>query len=346
MSGEHGSPQPEPGIGRSLRRAREERGLTLQQVEQRTKIRTRYLLGLEREDFGVLPTVYVLGSLKTYADHLGLDGAGLSGQLKARLEQPTEPDLSAQLAGLRETRDEDDEYEAVPLTAVGFDQLFLGMGAVVISILVVMTVVTTSVQRDESPVSQLDEPSTPETPSEIALAGNVLDKPDRQPRSEGAQPRAENGRGGRDTDEKNDQPRNDSGSSKDDKGQTEEPENASPQDSVFDDVKFVPVSPSTTGTASPAASASPQPTSTAPASTAPASTAPATDVPAPGAASSEATPGSATTEPAPTTTQPAPVTTGTPNRPGPSEAQSGDIDASRLVEGIAAQVNDAVGSTP
>ena len=336
MDGEHGSPRP--GIGRSLQRAREERGLTLQQVEQRTKIRARYLQGLEREDFGVLPTVYVLGSLKTYADHLGLDGADLSRQLRARLEQPTEPDLSAQLSDLRETRD--DEYEAAPLTAAGFDQLFLGMGAVVISILVMMTVVTASVQKDESPVSQLDEPSTPETPSEIALAGNVLDKPDRQPRSEGAPARAENNKDGRGTDGKDDQPKKDSGPSKAGKDRAEEAENASSRDSVFDNVKFVPMSPSTTGTASPAASASPQPTSPAPAS--PVAT---SDAPEPGAASSEATPGAATTGPAPTT-QPAPVATGAPNRPGPQEAQPGGIDASRLVDGITAQVNDSMGSTP
>ena len=242
-----------------MRRAREERGLTLQQVEQGTKIRVRYLQGLEREDFGVLPTVYVLGSLKTYADHLGLDGADLSRQLKARLEQPTEPDLSAQLVALRETGDE--EYEATPLTAIGFDQLFLGMGAVVISILVVMTVVTASVQGDGSPVSQLEDPSTPETSSEIALAGNLLDEPDRQPRSEGAPTGERNDKDGRDADEKDDQPKNDSGPSKNDTDRPEqEAENASSQDSLFDDVKFVPMSPSSPRAAGAAPStASPTP---------------------------------------------------------------------------------------
>ena len=42
-------------IGPILERARMERGLTLDEAEQATKIRKRYLSGLEREDYEVLP---------------------------------------------------------------------------------------------------------------------------------------------------------------------------------------------------------------------------------------------------------------------------------------------------
>ncbi|WP_273845626.1 helix-turn-helix domain-containing protein [Rubrobacter calidifluminis] len=63
------------GIGEELRRAREERGLMLEDVERATKIRRRYLEGIEREDYGVMPApVYVRGFVRTYADYLGLDG--------------------------------------------------------------------------------------------------------------------------------------------------------------------------------------------------------------------------------------------------------------------------------
>jgi cytoskeleton protein RodZ len=74
-----------PKIGPVLEQARKERGLTLDDVEQATKIRKRYLAGLEREDYGVLPdAVYAQGFLKTYANYLGLDGEELSRQLKDR----------------------------------------------------------------------------------------------------------------------------------------------------------------------------------------------------------------------------------------------------------------------
>jgi cytoskeleton protein RodZ len=78
-------PNGDGKIGQILEKTRKERGLTLDEVENATKIRKRYLSGLEREDFGVLPdAVYVQGFLKTYANYLGLDGEELSRELKDR----------------------------------------------------------------------------------------------------------------------------------------------------------------------------------------------------------------------------------------------------------------------
>jgi cytoskeleton protein RodZ len=74
----------EAEIGRFLEQKRKERGLSLEEVEQATKIRKRYLKGLERGDYAILPdAVYAMGFLKTYANYLGLDGEALSRQLKS-----------------------------------------------------------------------------------------------------------------------------------------------------------------------------------------------------------------------------------------------------------------------
>jgi cytoskeleton protein RodZ len=79
------TPNGDAKIGQVLEKARKQRGLTLDEVEHATKIRKRYLAGLEREDFGALPdAVYVRGFLKTYANYLGLDGEELSRELKDR----------------------------------------------------------------------------------------------------------------------------------------------------------------------------------------------------------------------------------------------------------------------
>ena len=84
-NGEHNGHQGGAPIGAVLERARRERGLSLRDVEHATKIRTRYLDGLEREDFSVLPdAVYVQGFLKTYANFLGLDGEEMARELKNR----------------------------------------------------------------------------------------------------------------------------------------------------------------------------------------------------------------------------------------------------------------------
>jgi hypothetical protein len=72
-------------IGRSLREAREARGLALEAVEKDTKIRARYLHALEEERFGELPgEAYARGFLRTYADHLGLDGPEVLAAYRAR----------------------------------------------------------------------------------------------------------------------------------------------------------------------------------------------------------------------------------------------------------------------
>jgi cytoskeleton protein RodZ len=70
-------------IGPLLEKKRLEKGLSLKEAEQATKIRTRYLKGLECEDPTALPDpVYARGFLKTYANFLGLDGEQLSREFR------------------------------------------------------------------------------------------------------------------------------------------------------------------------------------------------------------------------------------------------------------------------
>jgi cytoskeleton protein RodZ len=62
-------------IGPSLREARLRQGIDLRDAETATKIRTKYLRALEDERFDQLPAeTYIRGFLRTYAEHLGLDG--------------------------------------------------------------------------------------------------------------------------------------------------------------------------------------------------------------------------------------------------------------------------------
>jgi cytoskeleton protein RodZ len=61
-------------LGSVLIRAREARGLTLEDAERDTRISRRYLQALEAEQFEVIPApVYARGFLRSYASYLGLD---------------------------------------------------------------------------------------------------------------------------------------------------------------------------------------------------------------------------------------------------------------------------------
>ena len=62
-------------IGSSLHEARTRQNLSLEEMEQRTKVRAKYLRLLEDERFEQLPGhAYTKGFLQVYADALGLDG--------------------------------------------------------------------------------------------------------------------------------------------------------------------------------------------------------------------------------------------------------------------------------
>lgn len=76
-------------LGQSLREAREQRGLSLAQVEESTKIKQSYLVALEAEDYAKLPhPTYVKGFIKTYAGFLGLEAQELISLYPHRNLQP------------------------------------------------------------------------------------------------------------------------------------------------------------------------------------------------------------------------------------------------------------------
>lgn len=69
----------ENGVGNKLREARTRRSLSLQEAEEATKIRCRYLLAIENEDWDQLPgDTYARAFIRTYGSFLGLDGERLA----------------------------------------------------------------------------------------------------------------------------------------------------------------------------------------------------------------------------------------------------------------------------
>ena len=87
-----------PEIGNTLREARIRKGLSIKDVEDATKIRSKYLEALEEDDFEVLPgPTFVKGFLRTYAVFLKLDAdaAGRRVPVAATSPQPEQPAVPA-----------------------------------------------------------------------------------------------------------------------------------------------------------------------------------------------------------------------------------------------------------
>jgi len=82
-----------PSIGETLREARMRQRLDIADVEDRTKIRAKYLRALENEEFGMLPgPTFVKTFLRTYAEMLGLDPHVLVEEYRAGFEREDEMD--------------------------------------------------------------------------------------------------------------------------------------------------------------------------------------------------------------------------------------------------------------
>lgn len=98
-------------LGDLLRETREQRDLSLEQVEADTRIRHKFLVALESEDYEALPgQVYVRGFLRTYAAYLGLDAERVSGLYAATLGAreaeplPSVPLVEVDMEGPRDLR--------------------------------------------------------------------------------------------------------------------------------------------------------------------------------------------------------------------------------------------------
>ncbi len=73
--------------GETLRMAREARGYSLEDIEEKLNIRSKYIFALEEEDFEALPgKVYVLGYVKNYARFLSLDVDAITAEVKEKID--------------------------------------------------------------------------------------------------------------------------------------------------------------------------------------------------------------------------------------------------------------------
>ena len=74
-------------IGSTLRETRVRRKTTLQQAEDDTKIRVKYIQAMENDDFDLMPSAaYVKGFLRTYSLYLGLDANVILDEYRSRFE--------------------------------------------------------------------------------------------------------------------------------------------------------------------------------------------------------------------------------------------------------------------
>src|SRR5947209_13536967 len=79
--------EPEvPTVGERLRAAREEKGVSLEDIAAQTRIPQRHLASIETADWDTLPApTYTIGFAKSYASAVGLDRVEIGNQLREEM---------------------------------------------------------------------------------------------------------------------------------------------------------------------------------------------------------------------------------------------------------------------
>lgn len=100
-------------VGKKLREARIDKGYTIDDLQQITKIQKRYLIAIEEGNFDALPgDFYVRAFIKQYAETVGLDGQKLLDQYSDELPQSASTTAAAEE---EEQQPTDKRREARPL---------------------------------------------------------------------------------------------------------------------------------------------------------------------------------------------------------------------------------------
>jgi len=124
------------GIGEKLRQKRTELGLTLQEVEEQTKIRIFYLEAIEAEDYKSLPgKVYILGFLRSYCKLLKIDPNEIIKEFNETWVD-TEVDTEAISTSLKETSLKE---KRVPKINFNYNKL-LRFSVLILAVLVLLAV--------------------------------------------------------------------------------------------------------------------------------------------------------------------------------------------------------------
>jgi cytoskeleton protein RodZ len=128
-------------FGDKLRRERERKGITLDEIAMATKINTRMLRALEEEQFDLLPGgIFNKGFVRAYARQVGLDeDEAVSGYVDASGEQPEQKLKPVEQARIQETRAEAEHrvsrsFESFPWESIPWQKLAAVLGLVIFAL--------------------------------------------------------------------------------------------------------------------------------------------------------------------------------------------------------------------
>ena len=157
-----------PTVGERLRAAREEKGLSLEDIAAQTRIPRRHLESIEKAEWDALPApTYTTGFAKSYASAVGLDRIEIGDQLRA------------EMGGQRFAANAAEVYEAAdPARTMPKWLVIGGVVAVIVLIIVMSWLNSRSLQQPEEAATNVPAPAATATaptprPATPAAAANA-----------------------------------------------------------------------------------------------------------------------------------------------------------------------------
>ena len=148
-----------PTVGERLRAAREEKGLSLEDIAAQTRIPQRHLESIEASEWDKLPApTYTTGFAKSYASAVGLDRTEIGEQLKV------------ELGGQRPIANVEVFEAADPARTMPKWLVFAGIAAVILLVVVMSWLNRRSLEQPEeavtnTPAATVTAPAQPPPPS-------------------------------------------------------------------------------------------------------------------------------------------------------------------------------------
>ncbi|QST01651.1 helix-turn-helix domain-containing protein [Pontibacillus sp. ALD_SL1] len=146
-------------IGARLKEARESQNMTLDDVQQETKIQTRYLQAIEKGNFSIMPgKFYTRAFIRQYAEAVGLDPESLMEEHKSELPSSSEEEY-IQYTRLQRQKDESPSgrnsafMSFLPKLTI----ILLIVGILVVALVFYQKTMGSS-NNNDNPTQQSDEP--------------------------------------------------------------------------------------------------------------------------------------------------------------------------------------------
>jgi cytoskeletal protein RodZ len=149
-------------LGQRLKQAREEKNITLEQLQGITKIQKRYLQNIEDGNYDALPGVfYARAFVKQYSEAVGLDPEQMFEEFKNELPSTQKEAIPEQLSRVKRTRTDVNTKDSK------FFQLF---PKVLVTVILIGIAVTVWTVLQNNPSDQVEE--QPETEKGTELEEN------------------------------------------------------------------------------------------------------------------------------------------------------------------------------